>query len=343
MTIELFWKTLVRAPDGAGGGDGGDDTAPGGGGDDTATGGGGDDTLAGGGGDDTAAGGEGGNTGAKWWEDKRLNDDQRQYLTAKGWTMEDPLEALPKVIDAHRHAEKRLGKPADTLIEKPAEGQDVSEWLRKNGDTFGIPEAPDKYDIKPPENWPKDATWDADFEAEARKIAHEEGIPGKALQRMTDLYAGKVTAMLSGAESELQSATSAMMADLQKDWGDQMPAKISLAQQASGVLAEKIGMDSDQLQNLTAVLSAKTGDANTIRLFAKIGEMLGEDAAGGLNAPGGNLAMTPEAARAKIEEMKKPDSSFQKAMSDKRAGKNVDTYNTMKKEWDRLHKIGYPD
>ena len=46
MTIELFWKTLVRAPDGAGGGDGGDDTAPGSGGDDTVAAGGGDDTRA---------------------------------------------------------------------------------------------------------------------------------------------------------------------------------------------------------------------------------------------------------------------------------------------------------
>lgn len=329
MTIELFWKTLVRAPDGAGGGDGGDDTAPGSGGDDTVAAGGGDDTLAGGG-DDTAAGGEGGNTGAKWWEDKRFDTDTQSQLKALGLTVDDPLDAVKSLAGMEKNAKAKLGKGVNQLMEKPGEGQDVGEWLRQNGELFGIPEAPEKYDIKPPEDWPKEAEWDTDFEAEARKIAHEEGIPTKALQRMTQLYAGKVAGMLSGAESELQSATAAMMDDLKKDWGDQLNSRISLAQQASSVMAEQIGMDATQMENLRSVLSAKTGDANTIRFFAKIGEMLGEDHAGGLNAKGSALAMTPADARSEIEAMKKADSEYMQAMKRKQE-------NGSDAEFDRLH------
>lgn len=328
-----FWLTLLRAPaDDGGGGDGGD------GGDDTAAGGGGDDTAAGGGGDDTATGG-GGDDGPKWYEDKRFDDATQTQLKALGLTVDDPLDAVQSLTAMERAAKAKLGKPAGSLIEKPGEGKDLGEWLRENGEALGIPDKPEGYEVKPPEGWPKEQDWDADFEGEARKIAHEEGITGKALQRLTDLYAGKIGGLMGGAEADLAASQAEMMAALQKDWGDQTSARIAQVQQISSVLAEHAGLDDDAMVNLASVLKPKIGDANTIRLFAAVAEMAGEDMAVALKGGGGGGAMTPAEALARIEDMKKPDSDYNKARIAAQGGRNRTDFEKLQAEWTKLNKI----
>lgn len=93
---------------------------------------------------------------AKWYEDQRFNEAHRTALTAKGLTTDDPLEAMTKVLDMQINAERKLGQPADQLLARPKKDQDVAAWMRENAALFGIPEAPDKYEVKPPESWPKE-------------------------------------------------------------------------------------------------------------------------------------------------------------------------------------------
>ncbi|MBY5988211.1 hypothetical protein [Roseovarius atlanticus] len=328
-----FWKYgPVWAPN--------DDTAAGGGGDDTVAAG-GDDTVAGGGGDDTAAGAGGddkGGRGDPWWQDKRFDEGVQTQLKALGLTVDDPLDAISRLTQMEKSAKQKLGANPNDLIAKPKDGQDVAEWLRSNAETFGIPENAEGYEVKRPDDWPKDMPWSDDMEQQARKIAHEEGLSGKALQRMTDLFADHVKGIHQGADEELARANATMMQDLQKDWGDQANAKMAQAQQAASMLAQAAGLDEAAMGNLAEALKPKIGDANTIRLFAAVHKMAGED---GLVLPGGapSGAMTPAEARAEIEKMKSPDSDFAKLRRDATEGKRKDEFQKANKRWQELHKI----
>lgn len=242
---------------------------------------------------------------SRWWEGKGLTDEQRDRVTAMGLTVDDPIQAIARLTDMELAAQRKLGKPADQLMDRPGKDQDVAEWLRTNGEMFGIPESADGYEMNRPEGWPKDAPWDEGFEAEARKIAHEEGIRGAALQRFTELYAGKVQGLMQDAEADLAAANQTMQATLQKDWGDQYGAKVARAQQAASVIAEAAGLDTGAIEALAGTLKPKVGDAGTIRMFAAIGEMLGEDKAL-LTGGGGALGSTPAEARAERSRLMAP-------------------------------------
>ncbi|WP_010140411.1 hypothetical protein [Oceanicola sp. S124] len=282
-----------------------------------------------------APAGEGGE--AKWWEDKRFNDDERRNLTALGLTTEDPLEAVQRLNGMEISAKKRLGVSADQLLQKPKEGQDVADWMRQNGGVFGIPEAPEGYEVKRPDSWPEGAAWNADLETQARKIAHEEGLSGKALSRMIELYAGEVSRLDQSAGEQLAQANQQMMADLERDWGGNLPAKLTQAKQAAAVLAEKAGLSSDAMGGIAQALAPKTGDAGIIKLFAAIGDMMGEDSMDGLGAGRGalELSTTPAEARQKLEQLQSPGGDYYQAV----AKKDQTAIKRLRPEIERLTKL----
>ena len=114
---------------------------------------------------------------AKWFEGDLLTADERTWLGSKGLNLDDPLQAIPKLVRGHRSAEQFMGKGVERIIERPADGQAYAEWARANAAALGLPEKAEGYEIAPPESWPKDAQWDTAFEAEFRKVAFEEGLP----------------------------------------------------------------------------------------------------------------------------------------------------------------------
>lgn len=272
---------------------------------------------------------------AKWWEGSEFDDETRNWLTARGLADEDVAKVLPRAIKGHREAEKRLGRKPEDLLDRPKDGQSVSEWLAEQRDKLGLPDKEDGYKVDPPEGWPEGAPWDSDMEAEARKLAFEAGIPPEVHQRYVGLYAAKVADMLKAAEGDLAQATDKMMADLRKDWGDQTDVKITQAKQAASVLAEKAGLDSTALNNMAAVLSEKTGDASVLRMFAAIGEMLGDDQAVSIGRNAGSLNMTPAEARQEIARLSAQGGEYHKAFN----GGTVDEQQQMQARMTHLSKI----
>ncbi|SEN60306.1 hypothetical protein [Palleronia pelagia] len=338
MTINRFWgrpgwREILRQGEGeggAGGGTGGE--AAGGDG-----GAGGEGTGGDGGTGGEGAGGTGGE--APWWKGDRFNDQTRQMLQAKGLTVDDPVEAIGKLADFYSNAEKRLGKPADQLMDRPKEGQDVAEWLKANGDVFGIPETAEKYDIAKPEAWPKDQPWDEQLEGVARTKAHELGMTQAQMAGMTELFAGHMAKMVGDAETEAGLANTRLQEALQSDWGDQYSAKVAQAQQAASAIAAEAGLDGDAISALSGVLAAKTGDANTIKMFAAIGQMMGDDSAAGMRTGGSTLGVTPADARSELEAMMKPDSDYQKAIKAKRIGQPGHDFDRLHKRYTELSKL----
>ncbi len=322
MLIKNMWlKEILRAPDG--GGDGGD-----GGGD------GGDDAAAAAAAA-AAAGGDGGDggDGKQWWDGDAFKQEDRDFLTKKGLTIEDRDEVFQKTLKGWQGAERRLGKPAESMMDRPAEGQTSAEFMRANAEMFGLPEAADGYEIEKPE-MPEGVEWDSEFESAAREIAFEEGVSPAALNRFTKAYADKVGGLMTSADNDLQASNKEMMSSLETDWGQQTGAKIAMAQRAAQAIGEKAGLDTEGLQSLSMAMKPKIGDAGIIKMFAAIGDMMGEDTLIA-NAGSTNLGSTPAEARAELAAMNAPDGAFGKAS----ATGNKAEMARLKPQRDALYKI----
>jgi hypothetical protein len=276
-----------------------------------------------------------GGTGAKWWEGAKFSDDQRKHLTASGLTVDDPLDALPKLTDMHRHAMQRLGKDPASFIDKPGKDQPVTEWMKANREIFGLPEAADGYKIEPPKDWPKEAAWDKDFEAQARAFAFENGLPPGAVQGMVNLYADKVKQIAAQAEGDFAKANDTMRADLARDWGGQADARMLRASQAAQAIAEKAGMTADQIADVAKSLSAKTGDANVIRMFDAIAQAMGDDTALALGKGNGGFGTTPAEARQQLAQLQSPGGAYFDAVQSGNSAKVAELKPTI----ERLSKI----
>ena len=290
------------------------------------------DTGPGGGDAATAAAGA---AAGKWWEGDFFSDDQRTTLTAAGLTVDDPRDAVKRLVDMERSAQRKLGKPADQLMEKPKEGQDIAEYRRANAALFGVPESAEKYAIDKPADWPKDQEWDSALEGEARKIAFDRGLSNQDANAFVALHAKAVMELTRKTETDFAAANTAMMADLERDWGPQTTAKLAAVQQAASVIAEKAGFDPEQMLSLSQSLKTKVGDAGTIRLFSAIADMMGDDAMVGAGKGGGSLGTTPAEARQQIAALRAPDGAYGKAYGES----NRTEMARLQPEIDRLTKI----
>jgi hypothetical protein len=278
--------------------------------------------------------------GAKWWENpKAFDDGARQQLTALGLTVDDPNEAISKLLGMEAAAKRKFGDSPQNLISKPKEGQSQAEWMKEHADIFGIPEAADKYEVAKPEAWPKDAPWDDGLEGKAREAALKHGLSGDALQDFVGIYADAVMGMEAQAQEDLKVANDQMMADLRKDWGDQTAAKMAMAQQAAQAIAADAGLDQDAQMGLFSVLSEKTGNAGVLKVFASIAPLLGEDMMVNPGVGGGAGQETPAEARQKLNQMMQPDSDWSKAVAEKRSSGNSAKYDELAPIYSRLNKI----
>ncbi len=255
-----------------------------------------------------------------WWQAPDFGTEEQDWLRARGLTEDDVTKVVPKLVKGHRLAEQRLGRGVDKILDKPAEGQSYSDWARANAAALGLPDKEEGYAVKRPEGWPKDAPWDGDFEAQARKLAFDAGVPPAAFQGFVDLYAAKVAGLEQAAAEGMARDQAAMMAELQRDFGAQTEAVITRARQGAEVVAQKAGLTPDQIAELGQVLGAKTGNATAIRFMAAIGEMLGEDIGVGMGR-GGPLTMTPADARAQLAAFTAEGGEWAKAAASGNASK----------------------
>jgi hypothetical protein len=248
-------------------------------------------------------------TPAPWWQGERFQPFQ-EFFATKGLAVDDPTEALAKSVKGWQAAEKHLGKPADSLITRPREGQPIAEWMRENAAVFGVPEAPDKYELKKPE-MPKGVEWDKALEEQARAVAHEHAVPPAALQALTEVFAGRMGQVFQDAEAALAADNDRMMADLRKDWGETAPQRVELAKQAAQAVGTKAGLSPEGIASVCMAMKDGVGDAGIMRLFATIGEMMGEDSLQGVgNTP---LGMTPQQAAAALAAMDARDGEYGRA------------------------------
>ncbi|MFN3953219.1 MAG: hypothetical protein ACK4LQ_02120 [Pararhodobacter sp.] len=258
-----------------------------------------------------AGGADGGGDPAPWWAG--LGEDAQGFVKAKGLDARKPEEALGALTDIARNAEKKLGRPADSLISRPKEGQDVSAWLAEQREALGLPTDAAGYEVKPPTNFPKEA-WDSDLNTRAAALAYEHAVPKSAHEAYVGLFADYVQKLDAQSAEEFEKASSAMRAELEKEWGDGAEARIAAAAQAAQQVAEKAGLASDAIEAMSSVLAAKAGDANVIRMFDAIAQALGEDSAVQIGKGAGGLSLSAADARAELDRLQNPGGDYFEAV-----------------------------
>lgn len=278
---------------------------------------------------------------AKWFEGDRFTAEEKTWLAARGMTgIEDPVEAATKLAKGHRMAEQRLGKGIDSIMDRPAKDQPLSDYMKANRDVFGLPETADGYKTEKPADWPKELPWNDDLDARAQALAFERGVPPELHKAYIGLVADYMKTTAADIDTQTQKAQSDMMVELTKDWGAQTQAKLTQARQAMNFAATEAGLSPEGVSAAMAALNEKTGDPAVMKMFAAIGAAMSEDSGIGLNK-GGGLGITPVDARAQIQKMSNPGGEYYEAMQAVRDGKPgaQDQFKAIKAKVDTLSRV----
>lgn len=198
-------------------------------------------------------GGSGGASGGSWRDS--LPEDLKTDPTLL------PIQNVADLAKSYRHAQSLVGKKG---VIPPSEKASPEEWAHFHKQ-LGMPEI-DKYEVKPPEGLGLDETALKGF----RELAHKSGILPRQSQALMDWYAKYQTDTLSNLEKETELTQKAQLAELRKEWGEGYNKQVALAVQA----VKQFGGEEMQ-----AYLE-KTGlgnDTRLIKMFAKMGQFLGED------------------------------------------------------------------
>lgn len=254
---------------------------------------------------------------APWYS--TADADTVGWMETKGYKADQltPEVAL-RAIQGHRNAEKYMGVPADQLIRLP-KGDDPKA-MEAVYDKLGRPADPSKYELKVPDNA------DKGFVEWARGTFHKAGLNNAQANAITaEMFKFSETAAQAKAQADAQ-ATQEGVKTLQKEWGSAFEQNTAIADRA----AAAFGMDEKQLLGLKAAMGAD----GAMKFLHTIGTKLGEDQFVTGKGGGGFGAMTPAAAQAQIKTLQ-GDAEFRTKL----VNGNADA----KAQWERLHKMAYPE
>jgi hypothetical protein len=227
---------------------------------------------------------------AAWYGDLSSNAELKAFAETKAF--KDPGAAL----ESMRNLEKLVGVPADQLIRKPKDANDV-EGQKAFRTALGVPEAAEAYEIKSP-----DGPAGADFVKWAGNTFLDAGIPKEAAGKIVAKWNEFATAQLAAIEQSNQTAFANGLVQLKDSWGAAAPERLELAARAARAFGPALGMK-EIGDDVFKSLERGAGDGVTlIKFLAEVGSRLGDDKFVRGNAPA--FTMTAEQANAKITELR---------------------------------------
>lgn len=243
------------------------------------------------------------------------------YLANKGW------QGPQDVIKSYRNAEQLIGKNPDQLLVLPR--ADDPAGFRSVLQKLGLPESPDKYEFAKTEG----VTPDAGYEAWARNTFHELGLLPDQVKNLTAKHNEYVKAQLTKQAQDAQLRVQTEKSDLVREWGAGHERMINAAKTAANAL----GFTGDVID----AIEAKVGYKGTMKLFAALGQKLGEDGfvGGKSNGAGGGLGtqLTPAEAKAQWDAMR-----FDPVQSKALVDASHPQHKSAKEKQQRLMSIMYP-
>lgn len=219
-----------------------------------------------------------------------FDEGVRPFVTNKGW------KSTTDILTSYQKLESQIG--ADKIV-LPKDGD--AESLKAYRAKLGVPETADKYDVKLPEGSPVSK----EFLDAAKSWFHEASLPPKAVQAIVDKYQAFVTESQKGVEATKINSIDSERDATFKEWGKDLDGNKAAMQRAYQLAKTDLNLSDADYDSLAGVW----GMAKTMKFFAKFGNMVGEH-----NFHGGEgnkgFGSTPEAARARMEALKKDTEWF---------------------------------
>ncbi|MCC6718393.1 MAG: hypothetical protein IT555_10965 [Acetobacteraceae bacterium] len=182
------------------------------------------------------------------------------------------------------------------VIPGEKDGAEVHARFRQ---ALGVPDAPEGYGLKAPEGVPAEV-WSDDSAKQFAGWAHKHGLTPTQAQGIAADFAKHQAANMPapGVEADGRS----MEDHLRGEWGSAYAAKVDVAKRAAQQFAASPAV--------LDALEAKVGGAEMIRLFARIGEAMGEDRPAGMGTGRSRGVLTPDEAKAELAKLRASDSPY---------------------------------
>tara|TARA_R100001594_G_C4028919_1_gene260848 strand:- start:487 stop:1308 length:822 start_codon:yes stop_codon:yes gene_type:complete len=225
------------------------------------------------------------------------------------------FDTVDKLAKSYVNAVKKIGADPDHMVKIPQDGESWDNFYNQ----IGRPENPENYDFGDDEG----------ALDEFRDFAHKTGLTQNQANNILELYGDIQERQNEQVQQAREDSKMKSQVDLQKEWGKNYTSKIDLAQRAVAQLSTP---EFTELLNETGLGNHK----EVIRVFAKVGEILGEDSlvvGTGL----GSDSLTPQQAQEEIKALY-ADKDFSKSYRDNRDPGHKSAMNKM----GRLFQQAYP-
>lgn len=198
-----------------------------------------------------------------WYEGHSLADEDVGYIQNKNW--KSPAD----VVTSYKNLEKFHGVPAEQLLKLPKDMSDPAA-LGEIYNRLGRPESPDKYDYKAPEGVQLDEgrmTW-------AKEVAHKMGLNKQQFAELTNATLAFEGEAIKSYQADLVRKHQAEELELKKEWGSAFEERKILGQRAVRAFADGTP---EEKEAILGKIEDAIGTAAVYKLFAKIGESIGDD------------------------------------------------------------------
>lgn len=221
---------------------------------------------------------------ATWYAGFNLPDEDVGYIQNKGW--DDPI----KPFQAYKELEKLRGVPAEQLIKLPKDMAD-KEAMRQVYARLGMPESVDGYKYEAKENMDVER---ADY---FKGVAHELGLNAQQFNALLDKAYEYETAAGQKYSESIKAQQESQMESLKKEWGNAFEERAELGRRAVKTFLPKEGQEA-----ILNTLEGSIGTAVMLKIFANIGEKLGEDKI--VESDSRPFGQTTQQVKANIEQLK---------------------------------------
>ena len=226
------------------------------------------------------------------------------------------FDSVDKLAKSYVNAVKMIGGNPDNMVAIPDEGEKWDDFYNK----IGRPEKANDYQFGD-ENGELDGF---------REFAHDTGLTQDQASNILKLYGDIQEEQEEAHQNGLEELRTNTTMELQKEWGKNYDGKMDYAKRAFAQFA------SPELSQLMDE-SGMGNHPEMLRVFAKVGELMGEDSlvvGTGL----GSSQLSPEQAQQEIQALYS-DKEFSKSYRD-----NKDpAHKTAMSKMERLFKQAYPN
>lgn len=242
--------------------------------------------VEGGGGASAASSGLPSTPNTGWW-------DSIKDAEVKTWLSTKKYPDAESALKSHWSLERLMGaEKAGRTVVLPKDDNDADGW-KALASKIGVPDSPDGYKLPMPEGT------DDGFAKTAAKWFHEAGVPPRAANKIAEQWNSFITEQVKAGEAADRAESEKQMGALEKEWGNDFPAKRELAQRGYREFAKQFGLDDKAtLERAESVLGA----ANLTKLFAGLGQLNSESAFAGSDGKGG-FSMSKDSALTELRQI----------------------------------------